>query len=220
MAIVPQALRARVPARLKDSESLRSAALGVGLIPPRPMQTEGERALLRRLVAGRRVAVELGTYEGSSAVVLAAALPAGATLHLVDAYEGNALLFGWQGSERATKRLMRRAVRDRGGEVEVVWHVARTGDVALGWSSPIDLLFIDADHTEAGARADWDGFSPHVVPGGVVAFHDARAGHPGGGDRLEGPTAVVDALFRGPDAVDEWRIVDEVDSIVAVERLA
>jgi len=216
---LPAAIRRRTPARVRDSERLRSFALGAGLIPPRPMHTDGEASLLARLAQGRRVVVEIGTYEGSSAVVLAGAMSLDATLHLIDSYEGNALLFGWQGTERATKRLMDRVVRERGGP-RVAWHVARSGDVARDWSGEIDFLFIDGDHTEAGARADWDAFSPFVVSGGVVAFHDARSGHPGGPHAHPGPTAVVDALFRGDAPVEGWRIAEEVDSVVAVERTA
>lgn len=45
--------------------------------------------------------------------------------------------------------------------------------VARGWKRPIRLLWIDGDHTYEGAKADFDGFMPHVVPGGFVALHDA-----------------------------------------------
>jgi predicted O-methyltransferase YrrM len=183
------------------------------------MHTDGEAELLGRLAQGRHRVVEIGTYEGSSAVVLAEAMSLDATLHLIDSYEGNALLFGWRGTERATRRLMDRVTSERGGP-SVKWHVARSGDVARGWSEPIDFLFIDADHTEAGARADWEAFSPHVPVGGVVAFHDARSGHAGGPSAHPGPTAVVDSLFRGDAPLAGWRIVDEVDSVVAVERAA
>ena len=182
------------------------------------MHSDAEAALLARLAPGRRTVVEIGTYEGSSAVVFARAMDADATLHLIDSYEGNALLFGWKGTERATRRVMERATRERGGP-HVEWHIARSTAVADGWSDPIDLLFIDGDHSEAGARSDWEAFSPHVVTGGVVIFHDARVGHPGGGDAGPGPTRVVDSLCRGPEALPDWRIVDEVDSSVAVERL-
>jgi predicted O-methyltransferase YrrM len=214
---LPATVRRLAPTRIRDSERLRSFALGAGLIPPRPMHTEDEADLLARLAQGRRTVVEIGTYEGSSAVVLAEAMSLDSSLHLIDSYEGNALLFGWQGTERATRRLMERVTRERGGP-RVEWHVARSGDVARGWSTAIDLLFIDGDHTEAGARADWDAFSPFVAVGGVVTFHDARSGHPGGPHAHPGPTAVVDSLFRGDAPVDGWRIVEEVDSVVAVER--
>jgi len=214
---LPAAVRRATPERIKNSERIRGFALRIGLVPPRPMHSGAEAALLERLAAGRQTVVEIGTYEGSSAVVFARAMDPGATLHLIDSYEGNALLFGWKGTERATRRVMDRATRERGGP-RVEWHVARSATVAEGWSAPIDLLFIDGDHSEEGTRADWEAFSPHVVPGGVVIFHDARVGQPRGGDAGPGPTIVVDALFRGPEALPGWRIVEEVDSCVAVER--
>jgi predicted O-methyltransferase YrrM len=36
----------------------------------------------------------------------------------------------------------------------------------------IDFLFIDGDHTYAGARRDFEIWSELVTPGGHVAFHD------------------------------------------------
>lgn len=37
---------------------------------------------------------------------------------------------------------------------------------------PVDFLFIDGDHTEAGVRQDYEFYSPLVRPGGLIAFHD------------------------------------------------
>ena len=36
----------------------------------------------------------------------------------------------------------------------------------------VDFLFIDGDHTQEGALADFESYSPLVRPGGLVAFHD------------------------------------------------
>jgi predicted O-methyltransferase YrrM len=44
--------------------------------------------------------------------------------------------------------------------------------VALLDGRPIDLLFIDGDHTYDGVRADWRMYGPLVRFGGLVAFHD------------------------------------------------
>ncbi len=52
-------------------------------------------------------------------------------------------------------------------------HRALSGDMARTWNAPIRLLWIDGDHSYRGAKLDFDGFSRHLVPGGVVAFHDA-----------------------------------------------
>jgi hypothetical protein len=90
--------------------------------------------------------------------------------------------------------------------------VTRSEEVAGGWNTPVDLVFVDGDHSRAACRLDWDLWSPHVRPGGVVAFHEARGGDPG-------PTAVVNELFGAGDPPG-WRILAERDTTVAVERLA
>lgn len=42
---------------------------------------------------------------------------------------------------------------------------------------PVDMLFIDGDHSYEGVKADYELYSPLVRPGGIVAFHDV-CGHP------------------------------------------
>jgi len=37
---------------------------------------------------------------------------------------------------------------------------------------PLDLLFIDGDHSYEGVKADFDNYSPLVRPGGLIVFHD------------------------------------------------
>lgn len=37
---------------------------------------------------------------------------------------------------------------------------------------PVDLLFIDGDHTYEGVKQDWELYSPLVRPGGMIVFHD------------------------------------------------
>ena len=215
---LPATLRAVVPDRLRDSPRLRALAVGSGLVPPRRMHSDEEAALLAELAEGRGVAVEVGVYEGSSALVLCAALPLDSELHLIDPFTANpTLLPGWRATEAATRRVVERARRRRGGP-RVHWHVELSEQTAAGWSGPVDLVFVDGDHSEAGCRLDWELWSPLVAPGGVVAFHDARDGggpEPG----LPGPTAVVNSLFRGERPVEGWRIVAEADTLVAVERI-
>lgn len=216
---LPAGLRRLTPAPLRDSPRLRGLALGAGLIPPRPMHTADEAALLRRLVAARACVVEVGVYEGSSSVELVDAMGPDATLHLVDPYIENALRSGWRGVERATRRTVERAAARHGGP-HLSWHVCTSEEAAREWDAgSVDVVFIDGDHTREGARLDWDLWHPRVPAGGVVVFHDAREGKPDGRG-LPGPTAVVDELFRGASAVPGWVISDEVDSAVAVTATA
>lgn len=48
-----------------------------------------------------------------------------------------------------------------------------TTDVAETYcGDPIRVLLIDADHSYAGVRADYECWSPHMAPGGLIIFHD------------------------------------------------
>src|SRR4051794_20115319 len=223
---LPKGIRTFTPVRLRDDVRLRALAVGLDVIPPRTMHSAGESALLAELAAGRRAVVEIGVYEGSSAVVLARTLPEGAQLHLIDPFvDDRGLASGWRGSAWAGRRVVARAVAARGDAgIDVHWHVERSEDAGRRWRSPLDLVFVDGDHSEDVCRLDWELFSPWVRPGGVVLFHDARQGKPGGegfpgGGGVPGPTAVVDALFRGPGPLPGWRLLAERDTAVAVQRL-
>jgi hypothetical protein len=75
--------------------------------------------------------------------------------------------------------------------------------VAREWKDPIRLLWIDGDHSYEGAKADFDGFTQHLIPGGIVAFHDAL--HP-----FTGPIRVfVEDVLRS----DEFGTAGFVGSI-------
>jgi predicted O-methyltransferase YrrM len=219
MATLPQALRSLTPTRLRDDVRLRALALGLGLIPPRTMHSAADVRVLLDAARGARRVVEIGVYEGASALALCAALAPGAELHLIDPFGSHpdALPRGWGASERATRRSLARAVRRRGHAAPSVrWHVALSGEVAARWQQQVDLVFIDGDHSEAGCELDWSCWHGFVAVGGRVVFHDARAGQPGGRG-LPGPSAVVARHFR--DSVTPgWEIVAEADRTVVVRR--
>ena len=218
---LPQALRRLAPDRLRHDTRVRALAVGAGVIPPRTMHSAPEADLLRELARGRRRVVEIGVYEGSSAVVLCEVLEPAAELHLVDPFghHAAALPAGWGATERASRRVVSRAARRHDGP-SVLWHVDFSANVALRWTAgEVDLLFVDGDHSEEGVTEDWARWHGHVAPGGVVVFHDARASRPGGRG-LPGPTAVVDRLFRGRPPAAGWSIAREADRAVAVRRAA
>jgi Methyltransferase domain len=221
---LPKAIRRLTPDRIRHDVRLRALGVGTGLIPPRLMHTQPEADQLADVASTARTAVEIGVYEGSSALVLVRSLPVDAVLHLVDPFvDSRGLAAGWRGTAWATRRVVDRAVRERGGPT-LRWHVERSEETGRRWATPVDLVFVDGDHSLETCRLDWELFSRHVTPGGVVVFHDARQGKPGGeglpGDGgVPGPTTTVDELFRGPGAIAGWRIRSELHTTVAVERV-
>jgi predicted O-methyltransferase YrrM len=220
VAILPQALRSLTPATVRDDVRLRALAVGLRLIPPRTMHSDEDARILLDAARDARRVVEIGVYEGASALALVNVLRAGAQLHLIDPYGAHpdALPGGWGASEWATRRTLARAVRRRGRDAPTVcWHVALSHEVAARWDTQVDLVFIDGDHSEQGCELDWSAWNRFVAPGGLVVFHDARAGAHGGRG-LPGPTAVVTRHFRG-HGTPGWEIVAEADRTVAVRRL-
>jgi len=221
MAILPQALRSLAPTRVRDNVRLRALGVGLGLIPPRTMHSAADAGALLDAARDARRVVEIGVYEGASAVALCQALGRGAELHLVDPFGAHpdALPRGWGASERATRSAVARAVRRRGREAPSVhWHVALSSDVASRWHGEVDLVFVDGDHSLEGCELDWASWRGFVAVGGYVVFHDARAGQPGGRG-LPGPTAVVARHFGGA-GTPGWKIVAEADRTVVVARIA
>ena len=173
--------------------------------------TAEEHALLERWAKGRSRIVEIGVAEGVSAIALRENMDANGTLYLIDPFHLSRFpLLNF------TKRAAHRAVgRSRRGRV--IWIEQFSFDAIRAWKEPIDLLLIDGDHSEKGVRADWEQWSPFVVPGGIVIFHDARLFDAGWTNPDYGPVKLVDALFRNPKTSD-WKVVEEMHSMLVVER--
>ncbi len=222
MSVLPASLRHLTPERLRDDVRLRALAVGSGLIPPRTMHSAEDARVLLEAARGAKRVVEIGVYEGSSALELCATLGPDAELHLVDPFGAHpdALPSGWGATERATRRVVGRAQRRRGQSAPSVrWHVCLSAELAARWSGDADVVFIDGDHSEAGCELDWSCWRRFVPIGGRVVFHDARADQ-SGGRGLPGPTAVVKRHFRSEGATPGWAIDAEADRTVVVRRAA
>jgi len=117
------------------------------------------------------VCVEIGSARGLSACFVGLALKhqKHGKLYAIDPHEPTA----WNDEASVdTYAVMRKNLRACGvdGYVEIVR--SYSGDAAKGWTRPIDMIFIDGDHSYDGVRRDWDLFIPFVRDFGVVIFHD------------------------------------------------
>ncbi len=125
-------------------------------------QKPGELAALLRLLAGRRprVIVEVGS-------------DAGGTLWAWSRLPGPPRVIGVDlpGGPYGTGRQL-----DAHGATVVVGdsHLAATLELVRGQLAGelADVLFIDADHSYAGAKADFIRYRRLVRPGGLVVLHD------------------------------------------------
>ncbi|GAQ57711.1 class I SAM-dependent methyltransferase [Streptomyces acidiscabies] len=128
--------------------------------------------------------LEVGTYCGRSAVLLAgAARRSGVVALTVDHHRGSEEQQpGWEYHDPETVDpelglmdtlpTFRRTLHRAGLEDHVVALVGRSPQIANLWNSPLGLVFIDGGHTDEHATADYEGWSPHVAQGGLLVIHD------------------------------------------------
>lgn len=182
---------------------------------PRDLCFAGEKEMLQKWVEGRRSVVEIGVFEGASSLALRKAMHSAGILHLIDPF------IKVPDSELCSRPIMAKlnVLRSLNGQVK--WYQDYSYNVVQIWDTPIELLFIDGDHSEAACWDDWNSWYPYVVKGGIAIFHDARFGKGDGSfwDGWPGPTKVVDELFRGANKLPNWEIVDEISSVVVVRRV-
>jgi predicted O-methyltransferase YrrM len=128
--------------------------------------------------------LEVGTYCGKSAVYLGAAARAvGGVVITVDHHRGSEEnQSGWEHHDPAlvdehtgridTLPFFRRTLADAGLEDVVVGVVGDSATVSALWRTPLSMLFIDGGHGDEPAHADYAGWAPWLMPGGVLAIHD------------------------------------------------
>lgn len=204
-------LRRRVLAITRVPIAQRPVGALLGLRDPAGQHTDVEASVLADQAAGRTNVVEIGVAEGVSAAILRRAMDPSGRLSLVDPLSSRYPI--------SPRKLVARRVVEKAGGAPVNWIYQLSLDAVRNWTGPIDLLFIDADHAEQACENDWMSWSPFVVRGGRVAFHDSAVSPTSHAGADWGPVLVADRHFRDPATRDEeWFIVEEVDSLTIVER--
>lgn len=157
--------------------------------------------------------VEIGSWCGRSTVWLgAAARRLGTVVFAVDHHRGSEEnQAGWEWHDETlvdpvsgridTLPFFRSTITSAGLDDVVVAVVGESPVVAARWSTPIGFLFIDGGHGVEPARADFAGWAPHVMVGGLLAIHDVFP-NPADGGRPPYEDIYLPALASG-------RFVDE-----------
>ena len=174
-------------------------------ISMRPLQSRWEfRRLLEELERVRPAAMlEIGTARGGSLLAFSGLCSPNAHIVSVDLPGGP---FG--GGYPMWKVPLYKAIARPGQRLDLVRgnsHSANTFahvERLLG-GRKLDFLFIDGDHSYEGVRSDFDRYKSLVRPGGIIAFHDIAAPHPGrplinGNDPGEVPRFWVELTTERP----------------------
>ena len=131
------------------------------------------RALFEAAAAtdGRGAVVEIGSWKGRSTTWLAAgARLAGTRVYAIDCHTGS--------REDPTANTWPDFISNisRAGVADVVEPLRMSSsDAARVVTGPVELLFIDGDHSYSGVQRDAEVWLPRLAEGGIVMFHDATA---------------------------------------------
>ncbi|MBW4579354.1 MAG: class I SAM-dependent methyltransferase [Tildeniella nuda ZEHNDER 1965/U140] len=183
-----------IPGWVQENESVALAQAAYNL-PPDP------------------VIVEVGSFVGKSAVLLAGArkLQGSGQVHCIDPFDASGDEFSVPFYMRVAKR--RKVPLDQwfsenmaraGLTAWVKAHKATGQEMGRNWSTPIDLLYLDGDQSPAGARETYELFAPHLKPGGTIVLHNTaeREYDPG----HDGCYRISKESIRHPDYTDIYQV--------------
>jgi MMP 1-O-methyltransferase len=164
-----------------DAELLEAARAAIGFMP----EPEG-LALYEAGLAGGLVGplLEIGSYCGKSAIYLGAAARArGTRLFSIDHHRGSEehqpgeqyyddRLFDHDAGRVDTFPEFKRTIEGAHLGDVVMGIVGDSGSIASDWDTPLGMVFIDGGHSSTAAHADYSGWHPHMLPGGLLVIHD------------------------------------------------
>ncbi len=132
--------------------------------------TVSERLLLYKLALSLKnnsTIVEIGSYLGASSSFLGcAAKEKGHKVYCVDTWKNEGMSEGERdtfGEFCENTKSLREFIYILRGKSE---------DMAKTFNEPINLLFIDGDHSYKTVKTDVELWLPKIVPGGIIILHD------------------------------------------------
>ncbi|MBI4095130.1 MAG: class I SAM-dependent methyltransferase [Candidatus Liptonbacteria bacterium] len=129
-----------------------------------------------RRCTGRGAIVEIGSWKGKSTIWLANGLKdgKGGKVYAIDPHTGapeHHEIF--KTKNIWTFEEFKKNITHAGVTEFVVPIVGRSESVAKTWDTPVEFLWIDGAHAYEAAKLDFDSWFPHLIEGGVIAYHDS-----------------------------------------------
>ena len=201
-------------------ERLSLAETVKGFMPPDEGLALAHYGLERAAAVPGGTWLEVGAWCGKSAVYLgAAAATRASVLYSLDHHRGSEEnQVGWTHHDPAlvdpldgrlnTLPSWQRTIASAGLEETVIGLVGPSSVIAAHFAQPLDLLFIDGGHGHDIAWADYEAWTPKVVPDGLLLIHDVFPDPADGGrPPYEIYCAALAGRFVELDAVGSLRVL-------------
>lgn len=171
-------------------------------------------ALLQRYAChaaktGSGAIVEIGAYRGGSTIALAKGIKEAqadrAKVTSIDPHLPATGIYGGKFSQEDHRIYLSNL--ERFGVSRWVDHLCKDSrSAAKDWASPIDLLWVDGDHSYGGVASDIALWTPFVTDQGLVIFDDV---HPG---------SEVEAAIRDHLPFSRFRLVERIDHVAVFRK--
>lgn len=194
-----------IPESFKRRPSILNLLHLMKLIRPFSATNEQELACIERHASGKKLAVEIGTALGVSAIRIARELDPDGRLYCIDLFEeDNPVAKIWE------RQLRRSGIRDR-----VVFIRGVSGQVAHQIPKQCDFMFVDGDHSYDGLKTDWEIVLNCLAIGGVACFHDTTIPREEPHRNFGSVQFFNEVIAHHPD----FRLLETCYSLNAVKRL-
>lgn len=178
----------------------------VGLSSAITQTTQAERDSLCRHARGKKRLMEIGVYEGVTTKALRKVIDKDAVIFAVDPFPRGT--FGISMQEIISQTEVGKVDQGRVEWIRALGNEA--GNDSRVGDEPLDFIFVDGDHSWKGIESDWNVWSPRMVVGGVMAFHDSRQSDGADSERFTQEVILADPRFR---------LIEEIDRLTVFERV-
>ena len=172
-----QSLSLQIRYRLHQRDVARLVDEGARIPGWRQREEALELVRVAYALPAHAVIVEIGAFLGSGTVLLAGArrLRGSGRVHCVDPFDGSGDPYSapfYRAIAEADDTPLRRRFDDNVRRLNrsIVVHEGTAESVGRGWTEPVDLLFLDGDHSPKGARAAFERWAPFLKVGGMIVL--------------------------------------------------
>jgi predicted O-methyltransferase YrrM len=160
----------RIPSWLYRRPRLLNILHALGLSQPHSQMTENERQCLYKYAINKNLALEIGTYMGVSASIIAKAICENARLFCVDPFDEK------KGHKNPCFLMAIRQLKNNRVFDKVTFLLGYSNDIDVIKQIPknLDFIFIDGDHSYDGLRNDWMIVLDNLLVSGIVCLHDTK----------------------------------------------
>lgn len=144
--------------------------------------------------------VEIGSYLGKSTAIIASSLPNHVEFHAIDTWNNDAMTEG----QKDTWTTFIKNIDP--WKHKVIAHKGTSHEISEYWYKPIDLLFIDADHSYEAVLSDLNDWYKYLRTGGVLLMHDYTY--------KVGVKKAFDEFFDGKPELKSLKVINSLARVI------